>query len=75
MIRVLHRRSKCIGCASCEQAMPQRWRMSLKDGKSTLIGGTIHQGEYRLSAGNDESAGFLESAQNCPVKIIKVFTR
>lgn len=72
MLRVLHTRSKCIGCASCMQANDSRWRMSVKDGKSTLVGGIENKGVYKLTTFDDELVSLREAERNCPVRIIKV---
>ena len=71
MIRIFHSRKKCIGCNACVEADKNRWRMSRKDGKSTLIGGKNVKGIYRIEAENDEYRTIMKAANNCPVKIIK----
>ncbi|MCX6290333.1 MAG: ferredoxin [Bacteroidetes bacterium] len=71
MVKVVHYRDKCIGCNACVEADPGRWRMSRKDGKSTLVGGTEKNGIYMTTAGDDEYQSIRIAAQNCPVKIIK----
>ncbi len=47
MIQILFYRQKCIGCNACVEAAPERWRMSRKDGKCHLIGGTEKKGSSR----------------------------
>ena len=49
-----------------------RWRISRKDGKSILIGGTDKKGIYNFVAGDDEYDDICISVANCPVKIIKI---
>jgi ferredoxin len=72
MIRVFHYRQKCIGCNACVEVHRSRWRMSRKDGKSTLIGGVQLKGVFRTEIGNDEYVLNLKAANVCPVKIIKI---
>ncbi|TAL57375.1 MAG: ferredoxin [Bacteroidetes bacterium] len=72
MIRIYHYRQKCIGCNACVEAKKDRWRMSRKDGKSTLVGGKNTKGIYRTEIENDEYKSIMEAEKNCPVKIIKI---
>lgn len=72
MIRIIQYRNKCIGCNACVEAAFYRWRISKKDGKSTLIGGTDKRGIYRVITGDDEYESNRIAAQSCPVKIIKI---
>jgi Fe-S-cluster-containing dehydrogenase component len=46
MIRIQQHRYKCIGCNACVEADKYRWRISKKDGKSTLVGGTEKKGWF-----------------------------
>jgi ferredoxin len=71
MIRVLQHRHKCIGCNACVEADKYRWRISKKDGKSTLIGGIEKKGGFSITV-DDEEALALEAAKvHCPVNIIR----
>lgn len=72
MVRIYHYRNKCIGCNACVEANKDRWRMSRKDGKSSLVGGKNIKGIYRTEVGNDESVSVMKAAKNCPVNIIKI---
>ena len=72
MIRIIHHREKCIGCNLCVEVAENRWRMSRKDGKSTLVGGVNNKGFYTVTVGDDEWRENKHAADNCPVKIIKV---
>ncbi len=72
MIRILYHRIKCIGCNGCVEAAPERWRVSKKDGRCNLVGGTEKKGIYKALVGMDEYEKNLLAAANCPVKIIKV---
>ncbi|RUM57541.1 MAG: hypothetical protein DSY60_04295, partial [Persephonella sp.] len=45
---------KCIGCNYCVELAYNRWRMSKKDGKATLIGGINKKGFYTVRIGDEE---------------------
>ncbi len=72
MIRITHQREKCIGCNYCVELAFDRWRMSKKDGKVTLIEGKNKKGFYTALTGNDEYEANKSAAKVCPVKIIRV---
>jgi ferredoxin len=72
MIRIVQQREKCIGCNACVEAADYRWRISRKDGKCTLIGGTEKKGWFTARVDDDELEANLLAAANCPVKIIRV---
>ncbi len=71
MVKVYHYRAKCIGCNACVEADKNRWRMSRKDGKSTLVGGINVKGIFRVEVENDEYKTIMKAVKICPVKIIK----
>ena len=72
MIRITQQRDKCIGCNYCVEAAYDRWRMSKKDGKCTLIGSKEKRGFHSVIVGDDEYEENFVAANVCPVKIIKV---
>lgn len=72
MIRITQQRAKCIGCNACVEAAAYRWRISRKDGKSTLIHGIEKSGFYSVVVGDDEYESNKNAALHCPVNIIKV---
>ena len=72
MIVITHQRDKCIGCNYCVELAPDRWVMSKKDGKCTLIGGKNKKGFYTIRTTEDEFEENKEAAKVCPVKIIQV---
>lgn len=72
MIRITQQRDKCIGCNYCVEAAYDRWRMSKKDGKCTLIGSKDKRGFHSVVVGDDEYEDNVVAANVCPVKIIKV---
>ena len=71
MIYVTYYRSKCIGCNGCVEADPERWRVSKKDGKSSLVGGKEKKGVFSTIVGVDELKSIKAASVNCPSKIIK----
>lgn len=73
-IKISHQRSKCIGCLACVEANRDRWQMSMRDGKSTLIGGVDSNGIYSVHVTQDEYESTMKAARCCPMKIIKVET-
>ena len=72
MQRITYFRDKCIGCGVCVEIAPYRWRMSKKDGKSTLIHGTIKNKVHQTVVDDDEEKDNKLAAENCPVKIIRI---
>lgn len=72
MIRVLHFRDKCIGCNTCVEVAPERWRISRTDGKSTLIDGVTKKGIQSVVVSKDEALVCDEAARSCPVNVIQV---
>lgn len=72
MIRIIQYRNKCIGCNACVEVNKDRWRMSRKDGKSTLIKGIEKRGVYRVAIDEDELALAQAAELICPVRIIRV---
>ena len=73
MIQLFHQRAKCIGCNACVEADKNRWRMSRKDGKCTLIGAKEKKGIYKMEIELDEWKNITKAIKNCPVKIIKAY--
>ena len=72
MFRITHFRDKCIGCNACVEVAPDRWRMSLKDGKSVLINSKAKKGIYHALVSDDERSDNMIAASNCPVNIIRI---
>lgn len=72
MVIITHQRDKCIGCNYCVELAYQRWRMSKKDGKATLLGGENKKGFHTVRVDNEEFDENMRSAEACPVNIIKV---
>ncbi len=72
MFTIIYYRKKCIGCGVCAEMAPERWRMSRKDGRCTLVRGLEKKGIYRAQAGMDELEANKAAATNCPVNVIKI---
>jgi ferredoxin len=72
MVVITHQREKCIGCNYCVELAYERWRMSKKDGKVTLIGGINKKGFYTVKTGDEELEENIKAAQACPMNIIQV---
>lgn len=71
MIRIIQHRHKCIGCNACVEADKYRWRISKKDGKSTLIGGVEKKGWFSVVVDDEELDLIKAAEQHCPVNIIR----
>ena len=71
-ITITHQRAKCIGCNYCVEFAPDRWAMSKKDGKATLVGGKDRKGFYSVKVSPIELDENIKAAEACPVKIIQV---
>lgn len=72
MVIITQQRDKCIGCNYCVELAYNRWRMSKKDGKATLIGGVNRKGFYTVKVREDELEDNIKAADACPVKIIHI---
>ena len=72
MVIITQQRDKCIGCNYCVELAYQRWRMSKKDGKCTLLGSKDRRGFHTVRVGDEEFEDNIKAAEACPVKIIQV---
>lgn len=72
MSKIIHYRSKCIGCGLCYEQQPELWRMSKKDGKATLINGVLKKDVYILPVKSPLKEQVERVGESCPVRIIKV---
>ena len=72
MLRITYFREKCIGCGVCVEIAPYRWRMSKKDGKSTLINGRPKNNVHQAVVDQDEEKDNVLASDNCPVNIIRI---
>ncbi|HEY5326911.1 MAG TPA: ferredoxin [Mucilaginibacter sp.] len=72
MAKIIHYRNKCIGCGICFELQPDLWRMSMKDGKATLLRSTEKKDTFIIPIAGDLLQQSREVAKACPVNIIKV---
>ncbi|MGL1889861.1 MAG: ferredoxin [Reichenbachiella sp.] len=72
MFKITQYRDKCIGCNACVEVAPDRWRISKKDGRCTLVGGKEKKGIYHVDAHDHELEENKRAANSCPVNIIKI---
>ena len=72
MISITQQRDKCIGCNYCVEVAPNRWRMSKKDGRSTLLDAKERRGFWHIKVPDHEWDANEAAATLCPVKIIQV---
>jgi len=72
MPRIFYQRQKCIGCNACVEAAPQRWRVSRKDGRCTLVGSSGKNGMFHVKIDAEEIEDNQLAAANCPARIIRV---
>ncbi|MBL3655190.1 MULTISPECIES: ferredoxin [Fulvivirga] len=72
MPRILFQRNKCIGCNACVEAAPNRWRVSMRDGRCNLVGGIEKKGIFQTDIHMVELDENLQAAANCPMRIIQV---
>ncbi|HAL81309.1 MAG TPA: ferredoxin [Mucilaginibacter sp.] len=72
MAKIIHYRNKCIGCGICFELQPELWRMSMKDGKATLLKSTEKKDIFILPIGDNILQQSREVAKACPVNIIKI---
>jgi ferredoxin len=72
MAKIIHYRNKCIGCGICFELQPEFWRMSMKDGKATLLNSTEKKAVFITPIGDNQLQQSKEVAKACPVNIIKI---
>ncbi len=72
MVVITQQRTKCIGCNYCVEFAYEYWRMSKKDGKSTLLGAKDKKGFHTVKLEEDAYDANKKAADACPVKIISV---
>ena len=72
MHKITHYREKCIGCNACVELAPDRWRISKKDGRCTLVGAKEKKGIYHVDIHEFELEDNTRAAISCPVNIIQI---
>lgn len=70
--KLLHIRSRCIGCAYCVEIAPDFWKMNEEDGKCDLIGGQEKRNAFELEVFSDDLPRIEKAIEICPTKCIKV---
>ena len=73
MAKIIHYRSKCIGCNICFEMQPEYWRLSKKDGKAPLVNSHLKKDTHILEIPFESIELSKQTAEHCPVKVIKVF--
>ncbi|MCD6550169.1 ferredoxin [bacterium] len=69
-MKIIHERSKCIGCGACANICPNYFEMK-EDGKSALKGGQEKEKEiYELEI--EEAGCAKNAADSCPVQCIRI---
>ncbi|MFV0604365.1 MAG: ferredoxin [Niabella sp.] len=72
MSKIIHYRSKCIGCGLCHEQQPELWRMSKKDGKASLLGATQKKDVHIVILREMYREKLEQVITGCPVKVIKI---
>ena len=72
MVIITQHRNRCIGCNYCVELAYAQWRMSKKDGKSTLLGAVEKKGFFTLKVDDEFLEENKKAEDACPVNIIKV---
>lgn len=70
MPKIIHERSKCIGCGVCTAICPKMFEMSEQDGLAVLKNSVEKNGAYELEI--KEVDCIKEAADACPIKIIAI---
>lgn len=70
MVKVIHYRAKCIGCAYCVEMAPEFWRMNQEDGRCDLLGSEKCANRFELELFDDEVQKNQRAADICPGKCI-----
>lgn len=74
-VKVIYNRDGCIGAGACCLACPKYWQMN-QDGKADLLGSTENPEtkEYilEIEVSEEDLKCLQESANACPVQVIKV---
>lgn len=71
-IKIVHDRSRCIGCNSCVCIAPQTWVMDESEGKVLLNGSTKKGKLYVADMFEVDEEANSAAAEACPMRIIKI---
>lgn len=72
-MRIIHEKSKCIGCGSCTILCPKYWEMG-EDGKAHLLGSEFDEAAEIETLGLEEKeiGCNQEAVDVCPVQCIHI---
>ncbi len=71
-LKIVHDRSRCIGCNSCVCIAPQTWVMDEKEGK-VLLNDSVQKGNlYVADIFEEDEKANRDAADVCPMRIIKI---
>ena len=72
---IVYDRSNCIGVSSCALLAEKFWKMNADD-KADLVGAKeTAAGVWELEIDEKDLHLNQEAARNCPVRVIKIFTK
>ncbi len=72
MLKILHYRNKCLGCAYCVEVAPALFEVNATDGKVDLIGAREKNGVQSADVNEVFISEAEEAVTVCPAKIIEV---
>lgn len=72
MVRIKHKRSKCIGCGYCEHLDSLMWQMDSSDGKANLIGSHKINNIFYVDIPDSELVYLKRVISICPVNVITI---
>jgi ferredoxin len=70
MAKIIHERSKCIGCGACAAICPDFIQMDEKDNLATVKKSKKVGENFEL--GTDKIGCLKQAAEVCPIQIIKI---
>ncbi len=70
MAKIIHQRTKCIGCGSCVAVCPKFFDLDSKDGLADLKNSKKVGEDFELEV--DEIDCIKEASEACPVQVIKI---
>ncbi len=70
MPKIIHQRTKCIGCGACVANCPAFFEINKKDGLATLKKSKKVGDDFELKV--DKTGCIKEAVDACPVQIIKI---
>lgn len=71
--KIIYDRKSCIGAFSCVKVADKLWKVN-NDNKADLVQSSYNKetGNYELMIGEENYEIALESAEVCPVNVIKI---